>query len=478
MRQARKLEILNFIDSLGQAHGEIKEAMEKRQMASAQAMLAECQDFAVELGNAIEETEGEDCVTVSHVERYCETLFRVYEELNGQVQADALGNRKAVFDSNKAYKILKKSLLKVENSLKNDIKIRREAVFFPYKASMWDSLESVYLAAKEDPDCDAYCVPIPYFDLNADHSFGTMHYEGGEFPKNIEITDWQTYSLEERKPDMIFIHNPYDEWNHVTSVHPRFYARNLKQFTNQLVYIPYFILGDIKADDPDREGKIEGMKHFCFTPGIIYADKVIVQSEDMRRIYIDEYLKAAKEAGLAESREKLEEKILGLGSPKVDKVYNVARENCEVPEKWMGILKRQDGEWKKVIFYNTGVSTLLAHGEKWVNKVENVLEIFKENKDRAALIWRPHPLIEETMKSMRPELLLKYQAIKERYRDEAWGIYDDTADLDRAIALSDIYYGDGSSVIQLFQQIGKPVMKQSIDAIYEIGSNYQGVSLL
>ena len=86
MRQARKLEILNFIDSLGQAHGEIKEAMEKRQMASAQAMLAECQDFAVELGNAIEETEGEDCVTVSHVERYCETLFRVYEELNGQVQ--------------------------------------------------------------------------------------------------------------------------------------------------------------------------------------------------------------------------------------------------------------------------------------------------------------------------------------------------------------------------------------------------------
>ena len=306
MRQARKLEILNFIDSLGQAHGEIKEAMEKRQMASAQAMLAECQDFAVELGNAIEETEGEDCVTVSHVERYCETLFRVYEELNGQVQADALGNRKAVFDSNKAYKILKKSLLKVENSLKNDIKIRREAVFFPYKASMWDSLESVYLAAKEDPDCDAYCVPIPYFDLNADHSFGTMHYEGGEFPKNIEITDWQTYSLEERKPDMIFIHNPYDEWNHVTSVHPRFYARNLKQFTNQLVYIPYFILGDIKADDPDREGKIEGMKHFCFTPGIIYADKVIVQSEDMRRIYIDEYLKAAKEAGLAESREKLE----------------------------------------------------------------------------------------------------------------------------------------------------------------------------
>ena len=60
MREARKLEILNFIDSLNQAHGEIREALEKREVASAQVMLAECQDFAVELGNAIEETEGEE----------------------------------------------------------------------------------------------------------------------------------------------------------------------------------------------------------------------------------------------------------------------------------------------------------------------------------------------------------------------------------------------------------------------------------
>ena len=83
----------------------------------------------------------------------------------------------------------------------------------------------MYLATKENPNCDAYCVPIPYFDLNADYSFDTMHYEGGEYPKNIEIMDWQSYHLEERKLDIVFIHNPYDEWNHVTSVHPMYYAR-------------------------------------------------------------------------------------------------------------------------------------------------------------------------------------------------------------------------------------------------------------
>lgn len=468
MRQARKREFLNFIDSLHQAHGEIKGAIEKCELASARVMLAECQDFAVELGNAIEETEGEGCVTVSHVEKYCETLFRVYEEFDCQIQEDVAESQKKIYDSNKVFKVLKKSLLKVENSLKNDIKIRKEAVFFPYKASMWDSLESVYLAAKEDPDCDAYCVPIPYFDLNADHSFGTMHYEGSEFPKEIEITDWQSYNLEERRPDMIFIHNPYDEWNHVTSVHPRYYAKNLKEYTDQLVYIPYFMLGEIKEDNPDRQRLIDGMKHFCFTPGVIYADKVIVQSEDMRQIYIDEYMKAAKETGLPATRKNLEKRILGLGSPKIDKVMNAQITEMDIPEEWWRIIYKPDGERKRVVFYNTGVSALLLFSEKWVNKIRCVLEIFKENQDEIALLWRPHPLIENTMRSMRPELLDQYLMIKEKYIRENWGIYDDTAELDRAIALSDAYYGDMSSVVQLFEQTGKPIMIQDVNVLKDV----------
>ena len=52
--------------------------------------------------------------------------------------------------------------------------------------------------------------------------------------------------------------------------------------------------------------------------------------------------------------------------------------------------------------------------------------------------------------------------VEERYIQERWGIYDDTADLERAIALSDAYYGDWSSVVQLCQKAGKPVMIQQI----------------
>jgi hypothetical protein len=56
----------------------------------------------------------------------------------------------------------------------------------------------------------------------------------------------------------------------------------------------------------------------------------------------------------------------------------------------------------------------------------------------------------------------QYNALVEEYKWEGWGIYDDTADMDRAVILSDGYYGDGSSIVQLYQQTGKPVMLQNV----------------
>ena len=49
---------------------------------------------------------------------------------------------------------------------------------------------------------------------------------------------------------------------------------------------------------------------------------------------------------------------------------------------------------------------------------------------------------------------------------EGWGIYDDSAELERAIALCDGYYGDHSSLVQLCQEAGKPVMIQDVEIHY------------
>ena len=48
-------------------------------------------------------------------------------------------------------------------------------------------------------------------------------------------------------------------------------------------------------------------------------------------------------------------------------------------------------------------------------------------------------------------------------------IYDDSSDLNRAITLSDAYYGDLSSVVHLYLKTGKPIMIQkSIELGVEI----------
>lgn len=449
MRKAQKQQTEEFVELLGQVHKEIKRAVSSRDILEAQQLLIQCQQGAIELGGLIEKTEGEGFVTIAHLENYCEIVYNVYQGLEAEIGSNP----------EKFYKHLNTALLVIKNSVHNDIPLRKEVVFFPYKASMWDSLESVYLAAKEDADCDAYCVPIPYYDKNPDGSFGQIHYEGMEYPKNIEVVDWQTYNFEERRPDVIYIHNPYDEYNYVTSVHPRFYSSNLKKYTEELVYIPYFILGE---PDPENETDVETIKHFCILPGVLNADKVILQSEAMCQIYINEYIKAVQASGIKVDKEQLKKKYLGLGSPKLDKIKNTKKENLEIPNQWLQLIQKPDGSLKKVVFYNTSVTTLLQHNEKMLEKMKWVFKVFKEQKEEVTLLWRPHPLIKATIESMRPQLWQQYEQMVNDYRKAGWGIYDDTADLNRAIALSDAYYGDSSSVVQLYRQTGKPMLLEQV----------------
>lgn len=71
--------------------------------------------------------------------------------------------------------------------------------------------------------------------------------------------------------------------------------------------------------------------------------------------------------------------------------------------------------------------------------------------------------MEATLTSMRPELYPKYREMVQEYRTAGFGIFDDSANMDRAIAISDAYYGDWSSIVWLYKQTGKPVMIQNVE---------------
>jgi len=380
-------------------------------------LYVDCQEGALGVCDFIEKHEGKETKTVELLEEYCELLFKAHNNEIGE-------------------KVLKKHFIKIENSIKYEFKPMFEVVFLSYKASMSDSIETVYLSAKDDPGCDAYFIPIPYFDRRQDGTLGEMHYEGAEcYGKNIEITDWQTYDIEARRPDAIFTFNPYDGINLVTCIHPDFFCERLRNLTDMLVYIPYFVGGDTVAE------------HLCTLPGCAYAHKVIIQSETLREFYIKNF-----KATYGDKFGKSEDKFVAFGSPKFDKVLNSKREDFALPKEWRELI----GE-KKAIFFNTSLAAMLEGNEQYLKKLKLILESF-HNRDDVVLWWRPHPLDEAAYQSMRPQLLDEYMTIINQYKNDGWGIYDDSPELHRAIARTDAYYGDPSSVAVLYQVTGKPVM--------------------
>ncbi|MCL2690389.1 MAG: CDP-glycerol glycerophosphotransferase family protein, partial [Chitinispirillia bacterium] len=445
--------ILELLKTLEEATDNLKKLFSKKEFQAVTNLLADCQDGAVQIGQFIESLEGrslseaettslsttlrqlDKAQTVTYLEEYCELLYHANEELNKPESGAG------------PIKKLQKQIIKIEESVKNDLKPDKiEVVFFPYKASMWDALESIWLAAKDDPACDAYVVPIPYYDKKPDGTFGQMHYEGDQYPDYVPVVDWQNYNVEERCPDVIFIHNPYDEGNYVTSVHQDYYSKRLREFTEQLCYVPYFVASGDTASE-----------QFCVLAGVLYSHKVIVQSETIRQSYIGHLKDYEKTHNCKGAYGKFEDKIVALGSPKFDAVINSKREDFKVPEAWAKLI-----EGKKVILYNTSLGAILNGDRKYLEKLRLVINQFKECND-VVLWWRPHPLSEATFGSIRPFLLNEYEQIIAEYKHGGFGIYDDTVDLHRAIAWSDAYYGDWSSLVAMYGVTGKPVVIQNIE---------------
>ena len=399
-------------------------------------ILTQCQQLAIEAGNDLEIREIADTQPiVTLLEEYCEQIYQLSLKLDD------------ISYCKKLTKNIRVTLSGIKKCIQYDLpQEKMDVVFLPYKASMWDSLESIWIAAKDDDRCNAFVIPIPYYDKNPDGSFGKMHYEGNEFPPEVPIIPWQEYDIRTRMPEVVFIHNPYDNSNYITSVHPDYYARNLKEVCKMLCYVPYFVVDDsVKCIS-------KSIDSMCATNGVLYANYVFVQSEGVKNAYIDVISEIEKEFGDSNLFGDLNKKIISLGSPKFDKVINSKKEDYELPVSWM-----QQIADKQVVLLNTTINAMLYYNDKYLDKLRNILSFFKEQDD-VVMWWRPHPLLLSTCESMRPQLSEAYKSIVETYKADNYGIYDDTADLNRAIAWCDRYYGDRSSVVLLFGATGKPVL--------------------
>jgi len=348
--------------------------------------------------------------------------------------------KEIIFKENNGMK--ENNLEKIKNELNiliqtlvEEQEVKIKILFLPYKASMWDSLESIWNAAKEDLRCESFVMPIPYYERDPQGRFSKFHYDGEQFPKYVPITPYSEFDISIERPDIIYIHNPYDGSNLVTSVSPEYYSNKLKQYTQSLVYVPYFVTNEYNPN-----------AHF-FVPALKNIDTIVVQSEKIKEQYL-KYLPSSK--------------VVALGSPKIDRVLNYEKSNMDIPDSWLKLIGK-----KKVVLFNTSLSALLTYGNIFIEKLRYVFSTFK-NREDIILLWRPHPLSENTVSSMRPQLLNDYLKLEVEFKENQIGIFDDTPDVERAITISDAYYGDGtSSLVHLYGITGKPIMIQDINLTRE-----------
>ncbi len=96
---------------------------------------------------------------------------------------------------------------------------------------------------------------------------------------------------------------------------------------------------------------------------------------------------------------------------------------------------------KKILMLNTSIGCFLQEGSVYLKKIKRLCEVIS-CQSQVALIWRPHPLLTATIRSMRPHLMAEYHSLKEYFIENKIGVLDETSDISRAVAISDAYIGE------------------------------------
>lgn len=426
MRKRQLQLIQELINSIHEMHEEIKICIEETRYEDAIEMLTYCQEAAVSIGSSIEKANRKVPHIISDIEYYCESLYQSSLSLNNDCVAADL------------YELLEEQLVRIKSEINANIIAKYEIVFLPYKASMWDAFESIWIAAREDNNCECYVIPIPYYDKKNDGTLGKRYYEGADFPSYVPIVNYCDYNIEQRQPDIIYIHNPYDNNNTLTTISPEYYSNKLRKNTTCLVYTPYFVYGTYQPHISDI--------HYL-TSASIYSNIIVTQSEITKRIY--------EHYGFNE------EKVIATGLPKIDYVVNMKKSDFEMPQEWKGKIHTD----RRVLLFNMHLSYYLkayakvkegAKSNYALNRLEEMLPKILNN-DKYSLIWRPHPLMKQMIISRLGIYPKELEEIEETIKSSNNAVIDINADYRYGFYFADAMISTFSSMVSLFSVLGKPI---------------------
>ena len=294
--------------------------------------------------------------------------------------------------------------------------------FLPYKRSMWDCMESVYEECIAS-GIDAHCIPIPYYRLKQNKQIDYIDYDFmlfDDYAEPVEILDKLTI-------DYVVIHYQYNGNNKVTGMLPEFYTEAIKEkYRCEVILIPYGIpFGGLS------------IRHHRIQPGVINCDYAFLNSDAEVEGFMNDWSEMGVDFG---------GRAFGYGSPKIDAVLKA---KPRTPEKW---LKAIDGRPATLLTNSLG-----AYLERPFEKIEQYRKIIDtELACCHAVIFRPHPLLYQTIKSMRPDTMSYFDNFLIDLCQEDHVIIDSYEYLEETLAISDKLFSDPSSIVEMWKATGKP----------------------
>ena len=139
----------------------------------------------------------------------------------------------------------------------------------------------------------------------------------------------------------------------------------------------------------------------------------------------------------------------------------------------------------KTILYYLSFSSLYTEGETALKKLEQVLEVFEQNKDNVRLLWYQDPLMEKDAVLLPESVKSGYEGLVSRFQEKEFvRVFRlDREDMENpknpyrtpglfpsekaALQESDAYYGDPGYLCLWFKNEKKPVMIQNLSLLSE-----------
>lgn len=354
------------------------------------------------------------------------------------------------YDDYKKFRNQLMTIRQKRNILKKSNDNIKTVVFMPYKPECWDMFDALFRDYQNKEEFSVIVMPLQYYYKNIDGTVDEYISEHALPDYVNEYIDYN-YNFEEENPDIIIIQNPYDGYNGAGTVHPRFYSKNLAIHTDRLIYIPYFITDEISS--MDMRAYIS-MDAYVTMPGVVYADEVILQSEDNKEIYIRKLTEFFGEG----TRNEWETKINGTGAEYISKRSSAFKFN-RMPSEWKDMAAKQDGSYKKIVLYYVSTNGVLEHKKKMFEKIGHVMVIFSSYESDIMPLLAFEGNMEEVLELEDTALLMDYNIAVRKYNKNI--VRADM--LKKAVDMCDAYYGEAGAEAQMCRNQGKPVMIENVE---------------